>query len=646
MTAELLWPDYAAPNDLAAIEAVPLAARGLPETTHALLTRAAMLWPDRPAVAVLPDADRWQEPHRRTFAQLLADVHRYANLLHDLGVRRADAVALMAPNCTELLTATLAAQLAGIAAPLNASLSPTHLGELLRRSGARLLITAGPELAPDTWTNARHLAGTGALDTVLVVRPTAASAILEPLPVLPGVTVAYLDAAARHRDSSQFVGTVPRSCDLAALFHTGGTTGAPKLAAHTHGMEVADAWMLAAYSGFTAESTVFAALPLFHVNALVVTVLMPLFKGQQVLWAGPLGYRDPDLFARFWRIVQRYRIASMSAVPTVYAALARCPVDADISSLRLAVVGASPLPIAVRYGFQAHTGLTLMEGYGLTEATCASARTFPGASRPGTVGQRLPYQQMKAVRIGADGTWEDLAPGRTGVLAISGPTVFPGYVVGRDENGYVLDGLSKLVDGWLDTGDLAQVDSEGFVHLAGRAKDLIIRGGHNIDPNVVEHALLAHPQVTAAAAVGRPDPHAGEVPVAYVTLAPGTTIAEDELCSWARDRVAEPAAAPKAVTVLDAVPVTAVGKPYKLPLRADATRRAVLEALAAVSPRAAITARIEDGSVIVTVVVEPGADPTAVEAVLGRYAIPWELRSSHEPDQPEPLVGADRGATA
>ena len=131
------------------------------------------------------------------------------------------------------------------------------------------------------------------LDTVLVVRPTAARAAAEPLPLLPGVTVGYLDAAPQHADPSRFVGAAPRSSDLAALFHTGGTTGAPKLAAHTHAMEVADAWMLAAYAGFTPESTVFAALPLFHVNALVVTLLMPLFKGQQVLWAGPLGYRDP-----------------------------------------------------------------------------------------------------------------------------------------------------------------------------------------------------------------------------------------------------------------------------------------------------------------------------------------------------------------
>ena len=148
---------------------------------------------------------------------------------------------------------------------------------------------------------------------------------------------------------------------------------------------------MAAYARFTPDSTVFAGLPLFHVNALVVTLLMPLFKGQEVVWAGPLGYRDPGLYARFWQLVQHYRIASMSAVPTVYAALTQHPVDADVSSLRLPVVGASPLPSAVRDGFRAHTGVTLTAGYGLTEAICASARAFPAAPRPGSVGLRLPY---------------------------------------------------------------------------------------------------------------------------------------------------------------------------------------------------------------------------------------------------------------
>ncbi|MET9030052.1 acyl-CoA synthetase [Nocardia sp. NPDC004168] len=620
-TEDLLWPRYTGPEDLAAIEAVPLEARGLPESTYALLVRAATRWPERTAITVLPDAARWREPLQRTYSELLTDVHKYANLLHELGVRRTDAVALIAPNCAELIPATLAAQLAGIAAPINGGLSHEHVAELLRRSGARVLIAAGPELEPDTWTTARELAARGLLDALLVLRPTAAP---EPPPTLPGIggiRIGYLDTLAAEEDSSRFHGEAPAASDLAALFHTGGTTGVPKLAAHRHSGEVSNAWMIAANSLLDEESVVFAALPLFHVNALVVTLLAPLFRGQPVVWAGPLGYRDFTLYAEFWNIVAHFRIAAMSAVPTVYAVLAQCPIDTDVTSLRYAMVGASPLPLAVRENFQLHTGVTLVEGYGLTEATCATARSFPDVPRPGAVGQRMPYQQVAVVRTAEDGLWETLADGETGVLVISGPTVFAGYVTGRDEHGHRLDGLGTVVDGWLSTGDLAHIDEEGFIHLHGRAKDLIIRGGHNIDPASIEDALLSHPQVSAAGAVGRPDVHAGEVPVAYVALTAGAEATEGELVAWAAERVHERAAAPKTVTILDSLPVTDVGKPYKLSLRADATRRELLDALAETTGVAGISAAVEDGAIVATVVLDPDVDPAAAEAILGRYAI-------------------------
>jgi fatty-acyl-CoA synthase len=344
-----------------------------------------------------------------------------------------------------------------------------------------------------------------------------------------------------------------------------------------------------------------------------------------VVWAGPLGYRDPALYREYWKIVEHYRIAAMSGVPTVYAALAQTPVDADISSLRYPIVGASPLPAAVRDSFEARTGIPLVEGYGLTEATCVSARSFPEVPRPGSVGQRLPYQPMRVVGVGADGTWNDLPVGETGVLAIGGPTVFAGYVTGRDEGGHVLDPLGKVRDGWLDTGDLARVDDDGFVYLAGRTKDLIIRGGHNIDPAVIEDVMLAHPLVTAAGAVGRPDLHAGEVPVAYVTLAPGAAVTEDELLDWARERVPERAAVPRSVTVLDALPLTAVGKPYKPGLRSDATRRELRAALGQVAGVADVDAAVEGSSIVATITVGPSADEAAITALIGGYAIEWRL---------------------
>jgi fatty-acyl-CoA synthase len=386
--------------------------------------------------------------------------------------------------------------------------------------------------------------------------------------------------------------------------------------------------MIAAIGMLDTDSVAFAALPLFHVNALVVTLLAPLFKGQRVVWAGPLGYRDGPLLANLWKVVERYRISFMSGVPTIYAALADRPVDADISSLRFALVGASPLPRAVRKKFEARTGVRLMEGYGLTEATCATARSFPDHPVPGSVGQRLPYQQVKAIEVDAEGGWVDLPTGAAGVLAIGGPTVFPGYVVDKGPEGPVLDGLGKLRDGWLDTGDLARIDDHGFVHLVGRAKDLIIRGGHNIDPAVIENALLAHPAVTGAQAVGRPDVHAGEVPAAFVTLAPGAGTSPEELRAWASERVPEQAAAPKAVTVLDTLPVTPVGKPFKPALRAEAARAAVAEALRDLPAVTGVRGVVEDGTVVTVVGLTRGADETTVTDVLNRFTVIWRLELS------------------
>jgi fatty-acyl-CoA synthase len=626
--ADSTWPTgYTTPGDLADIEAVPLAQRHLPATTYEILQHAARTWPDRIAVTVLPDAEHWQEPTRRTFGELLSDVHRTANLLRDLGVDRRDAVALISPNCDELITATLAAELAGIAAPVNGGLATDHVAELMSRSGARVLISAAPELDEASWQTARHLAAAGVVDTILLLSPTGV-AVPSSAPELAGATVGYLSRLATDCDDSRFHGAVPERGDLAALFHTGGTTGTPKLAAHTHANEVVDAWSIAANTQLAEDAVVFAGLPLFHVNALVVTLLAPLLRGQQSIWAGPLGYRDFALYANLWKIIAAYGINAMSAVPTVYAVLARCPLDADISSLRFALVGASALPDSVRKDFQSHTGIALLEGYGLTEATCASVRSFSEHPRPGSVGQRMPYQRIKAVHVDDEGRWTDLPAGEVGVLAISGPTVFPGYVVGRTAGGFILDGLGKLAEGWLDTGDLGSVDDDGFVRLTGRAKDLIIRGGHNIDPVQIEDALLAHPDVTGAAAVGRPDPHAGEVPVAYVTVSPGSTATAEELVRWAAGRIGERAAVPKAVHVLDALPVTAIGKPHKLPLRAAAAEDAIRGALAGVAGVQAVDAASVDGATVVTVSLVGDADRPGVEEILGRYTVTCVLENA------------------
>lgn len=625
---DLMWPSHSSPDDIQAIEAIPLAERGLPGSTYASLERAAKLWPERLAVTVLPSAEDYLNGERQTYAQLFAKTNQVANALASLGVHRGAAVGLLSPNTAELITALLGAQAVGIAAPVNPSLAADHISQLLSRGAADVLIAAGPDLDAAVWEKAREVATGLGLRALLALRPTGVKdgPALEPI---DGVPVAYLSELSDEQPeelSDQIV--TPVATDLAGYFHTGGTTGAPKLAAHTHSGEVSNAWMIAANSSLDQDSVLFAGLPLFHVNAVVVTLMAPILRGQHVVWAGPQGYRSPALFGVFWKLVEHYGIATLSGVPTVYAVLNTLPVDADVSSLRFGIVGASPLPPVVRDAWRSRTGVELLEGYGLTEATCASARNFPGYARDGSVGQRMPYQLIKTVSIDPDtGAWTDLPHGSSGVLAISGPTVFAGYVTGHDSGRPILDGLGKLVDGWLDTGDLARIDEQGFIYLTGRAKDLIIRGGHNIDPASVEDALLSHPEVTGANAVGRPDAHAGEVPVAYVTLAAGSTATPEELAAWAAEHVSERAAAPKEVTVLEALPLTDVGKPYKVGLRIDAMRREVIAALA----REGVTAdEIECGLVsdVLTATIS-GVDPTAVSAALSPYSFAWRIASTN-----------------
>lgn len=621
------WPTFGSPEDVERIEAVPLAERDLPATTYQVLRRAADQWPDRVAISVMPDASRWADAVSVTYSRLLVLTEQVAHVLARRGVTPTTPVGIIAPNCLQVVPAMLGAQAAGIAVPLNGGLNSEHLATLLERSGVTHLIAASPDLDETMWAKVSGLASGGRLSNVYLLDPTdgerATTASLD-----GGVVTEYLfDATRSERTGFE---DPHRGDDIAAVFHTGGTTGVPKLAAHTHANQVTDAWLIAADSTAEPDCTddqavIFAALPLFHVNALHVTMLAPMLKGQQVVWAGPLGFRDPFLYGEIWKIIEHFSIATMSAVPTVYAVLAGCPVDADISSLKFAVVGASALPTAVRTEFEAHTGVPLLEGYGLTEGTCASARSFAAEPRPGSVGKRLPYQAMRVVNVAPDGTWTELPAGAVGTLLVGGPTVFAGYVTGHDDEGFVLDHLGKVRDGWLDTGDLARIDEDGFVYLTGRAKDLIIRGGHNIDPAAVEDALLRHPAVAAAAAVGRPDSRAGEVPVAYVSLTPGCRCSEEDLGAYVAVCDLEPAAKPKSVTILDALPVTDVGKPYKLALRADAARRAVQEALADLEGVREVKGVVGDGTVRVIVHTASTADPAAVRKRLDEFALASEV---------------------
>ena len=592
-----------------------------PRSTYQLLLDAAAAWPDHIATQWIPDPGERTRCLSWTYAELAGTVTRIANGLATLGVQRQDAVTLCGPNTSMLLSATLAAQAAGIAAPVSPALSADRIAGLIRRTGSRVLVAAGPELDPQLWPRLVAVARQAGAKTVLAVRPDGAPGRRPALATGGDLAAGYLEDLIAGQPGTGLAGTRPPAAgDLAALVHTGGTTGAPKIAAHTHANQLACAHGIAQCSGLNPGEAMLGGLPLFHVNALIVTGIAPMFSGARVVWPGPAGYRDPALYEHFWKIVEHYRIAAMSAVPTVYGMLAGLPVDAGISSLRLPIVGASPLPSAVREGFARRTGVRLLEGYGLTEATCASTWTRPGEERAGSVGRALPGQQVKAVRIAADGSWADCAPGEAGVLAIGGPAVFAGYVTDPGSGGPRVSHDGAVRDGWLDTGDLGYVDAGGFVYLTGRAKDLIIRGGHNIDPRVIEEALVQHGAVAAAAAVGSPDPHAGEVPVAYVVPADPGWFDEAELLAWAGTAIGEPAARPKRIYPIPAIPLTAVGKPYKPALAADAAARAATEALASAGLEAGVqvTAVHENGRLVVTVT---GADSGQVQAALAGFTL-------------------------
>jgi fatty-acyl-CoA synthase len=620
---DLLWPSFSGPSELAAVERVALSDRGLPASTYELVRRAADLWPDRPAVSVLPDAESFHAPLVRTFAELAGDVHRAASVLAELGVERGDAVAVVSVNCAELLPLLLAAEAIGIYAPINPGCASEHAVELVRLSGASVIVASGPELDEGVWTHARAIAHSTGARALLALRPTTASGEPPALEPLNGVGVAYVQERMADAEETGLPVSPPAADDIASYLHTGGTTGTPKLAARTHANEVSNAWMIRASNALDESSVIFAALPLFHTNALMVTVLAPLLKGQHVVWGGPLGYRDLPLFENFWKIVERYRIAAMSAVPTVYSVLAQTPVDADISSLKLPLVGAAPLPPAVRDAFEARTGVALCEGYGLTEGTCVSAVNWPDAPRSGTVGQRLPYQDARTVKINeATGNWTFLPENEVGTLVLRGPNIFAGYLMG-DGRGPEVHAGGKIKDGWLDTGDLASVDGDGFIRLAGRAKDLIIRGGHNIDPAMIEDALLGHPDVTAAAAVGRPDPHAGEIPVAFVTLATGTERTSEELEAWTALHVPERAAAPKHVEIVEEIPLTSVGKPFKPELRRRTAEQAARDALTETGLGDQVRAVLIDAAPEIHVPHSP-YDGEVREA-LSQYAWKWKL---------------------
>ncbi|WP_234791651.1 acyl-CoA synthetase [Mycolicibacterium mucogenicum] len=597
----------------------------VPDTTYDLLVRSADRFGDRPALRLLAGGRQWHTPATWTYRDLLARVTQAANMYTGLGLPPGGVVGLLLPNTPASYPAFLGAQAIGIANPVNPMLATSHIIDILRLTGAQILVAPSPALDPDGWRKACDVLAAVPAITALI---TVGGPVTNP----PPRWVGDFEQMSNHCSSTQlYIGERRTSTDLVAYFHTGGTTGTPKVAPHTHGGEIYVAWALSTHGAFGGDLAVLSGLPLFHVNAVIVSTLTPLLVGGTTVALGPLGFRDREALSDFWRIVEHYRITTFSAVPTVYASLPPVPEDADISTLRAGIVGAAALPSAVRTDFEAATGVPMIEGYGLTEGTCASTFVPLGDTRYGSVGPPLPYQAVKAVhRDDAGRPTGDCPAGEVGMLAISGPAVFPGYLR-HGPDGPVPDPAGVIEDGWLLTGDLGRVDADGFVYLSGRAKDLIIRGGHNIDPRLIEEALLSHPDVAAVAAVPRPDAHSGEVPAAYVVLRAGAQVSTEALRRWAVEHCPEPASVPKFFHIVDSIPVTAVGKVHKVPLVHDSLRRVVLQELDEAGLQGEVVVADVDGQPCATVQLTNGASDEHCAQIrnrLSRYGINYDITES------------------
>lgn len=586
-------------SDIEAFERqYPLAERDLPASTYALLQRSAERFGDLPALSFLASGSLEDQPWRISYAELFAKVTQTANALHRLGLRPGQAVSFLLPNLPQTHFVIWGGEAAGIVNAINPLLEPEHIAELIRASNTSVLVTLGPFPGTDLWQKVSALGDLlPELPTIVTVDlanllpEPQRSAIKAQRPALPAGVLDFDEllaaAPADYLESARVI----QPDDIASYFHTGGTTGTPKLAPHTHFNEVAMAEIIGLHGRYAPDDVLLCGLPLFHVNGVMVSGLAAFHRGAQVLLPGPQGYRNPALIKDFWKLVERYRVSSFSGVPTLYAALLQVPSQGvDVSSLRFALCGAAPMPVELIRQFEARTGLRIIEGYGLTEGTCATAcNPYEGERRPGSIGLRLPYCQVKTVVLDSDENYlRDGATDEPGNLCLRGPTVFKGYLQTDKNRGIWVDG------DWFNTGDLGRIDADGYIWLTGRSKDVIIRGGHNIDPQTIEEALHRHPCVALAAAVGKPDIKAGELPVVYVQLKAGAHATEAELMAHAQQHIHERAALPKNIWQVGQIPLTAVGKTFKPALRLDAIRRVFEEEVGQVTRGGQVEVRSDE----------------------------------------------------
>ncbi len=628
---------YANMADRNAIEAESAwDARDLPKTTFELLSRTADAHGPRKALSFQLQSGPSDPCETLTWNELRDQATQAANMFRKLGVGENDVVAYMLPNANEAVLTYLGGQIAGIVNPINPLLEPEQIGAILRETNAKVLVTlrAFPKtdlaqkaaeavkLAPNVTTILevdlhRYLTGIKKL-IVPLIRPKN--------PVTHSAQV--LNFRAEMEKQPKSLAFDDSGMDrVAAYFHTGGTTGMPKVAQHRYSGIVYNAW-LGARLLFTEEDVQICPLPMFHVFAAIVSLGASLGSGAQIVFPTPQGYRGDGVFDNFWKLIERHRVTFMITVPTAMSALMQRPVNADISSLKLAFCGSAPLPLELYRRFEEAAGVNICEGYGLTEATCLVSINPPdGEKKVGSIGIPFPYTDVRIVDVA---TQTDSAANDIGEICVSSPGVYDGktYTEAAKNKDLFYPGEDSPLNAnrqYLRTGDLGRIDEDGYLWITGRAKDLIIRGGHNIDPAEIEEALAGHPAVAFAGAIGQPDMHAGEIPCAFVELVDGATVTEAELMDYAKEHIHERAAHPKHLEIMDELPKTAVGKVFKPDLRKSAITRIFNEALDKAGVAAQVQSVSEDKKRGLVAHIAGEASEADVGKVLSKFANAWDM---------------------
>lgn len=599
-------------RDIARIAAEPYEQFMRHGSVFEALAESAERHSERNALTFISEPDPAVPPRSWTYEELVTDIRRTANLFHKLAAGEEARIAMLLPPIPEAYFTLWGGETAGVVCPINYLLNAEHVGELIRAAQANILVTLGPSADLDIWSRVTQLrADCPGLRHVLAVGSSQGSADFSAaVDSMPGNALAF---------NRQIEPTT-----LAALFHTGGTTGAPKLAQHTHGNQLHAAWGAAQMYAMTEHDVMLNGFPLFHVAGAFVFGLSTLLSGGEVVLPTLLGMRNTEFVQRYWTFVERHRVSLLAAVPTVIASLMNTDAGAArIDSVRALLTGGSPLPTELATAFERRFDIPVRNILGMTEcAGVISIEPFNAPRTPGSCGLPLPFTEVMAVAD--DG--RACAAEESGILRVRGPNVGPGYTDARRNTGTFTE------DGWLITGDIGHVDADGRVFVTGRAKDVIIRSSHNIDPCVIEDALLMHPDVLMAAAVGEPDEYAGEMPVAFVSLKPGAKADAAALAAFIEQRIPERPAFPRRIDIIPSIPVTAIGKVYKPALRALATARVIQDRLA----DAGVAGKVEAMAVETTsglsmrfVIADKASRPeleARVREVLGPFAVPFDFQ--------------------